>query len=153
MTYFSNKWKNSPVLGYPLALAAQQLLVRPRNALFSLCLEKIIFPKADSGKRKGEGLGGTRVVAEPLLHHSTGCEGTSVVSPSASPANRSHPLLQENSAEVQRRQLLIKTGCPQVHRCLPHFLPKSLGGAYCKFKKKKINKKTKQQLLHNQPHC
>lgn len=68
MTYFSNKKKSSPVPGYPLALAAQQLLIRPRNALFRLCLEKIIFPKADSGKRKGEGLGGTRAVAEPSLH-------------------------------------------------------------------------------------
>lgn len=29
---------------------------------------KIIFPKADSDKRKEEGLGGTGVVAEPSLH-------------------------------------------------------------------------------------
>ena len=68
VTYFSNKRKSSLVPGYPLALAAQQLLIRPRNALFSLCLEKIIFPKADSGKRKGEGLGGTGAVAELSLH-------------------------------------------------------------------------------------
>lgn len=47
-----------------MALAAQQLFIRPRNALFSLCLEKVVFPKADSGKRKGEGL----AVAEPSLH-------------------------------------------------------------------------------------
>lgn len=69
MTYFSNKRKSSLVLGYPLALAAQHLLIRPRNALFSMRLKKIIFPKAISkGKRKGKGLGGTRVVAELSLH-------------------------------------------------------------------------------------
>lgn len=92
VTYFSNKRKSSAVPGYPLALAAQHLLIRPRNALFSLCLEKIVSPKAISGKRKGEGS------AEHYFRrsrHSTGCTQPTALSLSKeepSPATASLPL-------------------------------------------------------------
>lgn len=92
VTYFSNQSKSSVVPGYPLALAAQQVLIRPRNALFSLCLEEIISPKAISGKRKEEGS------AEHYFRqsrHSTGCIRPTALSLSKeepSPATENLPL-------------------------------------------------------------
>lgn len=47
-----------------MALTAQHVLLRPRNALFSIPLKKPVL----KGKRKRKGLGGTRVVAELSLH-------------------------------------------------------------------------------------
>jgi len=119
VTYFSNKRKSSLVPGYPLALAA-----------VAHQTEKCTF----------EPLPGENSCPKPT--QVGGGLGTELQHKGAAPTQEARENLHRTSP-----LLLIKAGCPQALCCLSHILPKRLGQAHCRFKKKPT--KNKYQLPPN----
>lgn len=108
VTYFSNKRKSSLVPGYPLALAA--VAHQTEKCTFEPLPGENSCPKPT---QVGGGLG-------TELQH----KGAAPTQEARENLHRASPLL------------LIKAGCPQALCCLSHILPKRLGQAHCRFKKK-----------------